>query len=152
MHAPGTTGFRPAFEPHFLQHRLDLESDLPHVRPTHARPGIEVDAELVRVIEFVYAYRMRMKFNATEVDDPRETGGVIHNKFIRGTARRKRQSDCRKPCRPHGRRPLLIKRFAFGTVDETFEHDRTILNSLQRARGDRKIVVNKVEFRKLDFL
>src|SRR5438105_5703673 len=47
------------------------------------------------------------------------------------------------------RRALLIKRLAFGSVDESFENDGAILNSGESAGRDRQIVADDIEFREL---
>ena len=36
---------------------------------------------------------MRIEINAAEVDDPRQLGGVRHDDFFGGSARRERQLD-----------------------------------------------------------
>jgi hypothetical protein len=48
--------------------------------------------------------------------------------------------------------PFLIERLAFGTVDEAFENERTILDASESARRDRQIVAHEIEFRELRLL
>jgi hypothetical protein len=42
-------------------------------------------------------------------------------------------------------RPLLIKSFCLGTVDEALENNRTVFNSRERARCKGKIITNEIE-------
>ena len=43
------------------------------------------------------------------------------------------------------RRPLLIKGLSFGTIDESFQHNRSITNPQQRSRSNRKVVAHQIE-------
>ena len=54
--------------------------------PGDAGAGIEVDAEFVRMVEVARPNGVGMEFDAAEVDDPGEAGGIIDNHFFRGTA------------------------------------------------------------------
>ena len=45
----------------FLEHISDCKCDPPHVVPAHARPGIEVHAQLVGVIKVIGKYRVRVQ-------------------------------------------------------------------------------------------
>ena len=114
-----------------------------------AGTGIEIDAQLVGMIEIAGAHRMRMQLDAAQVDDPGEPRRVIDDDLFRGAARRERQRYGSQPRRPLGGRALLIKRLAFGAVDETLENDRTIPDSGERARRDRQVVAHEVELREL---
>ena len=99
------------------------------------------------MIEIAGADRMRVQFDAAEIDDPGEPGRIIDDDLLRGSARGKRQCDGSQPGRPLGRRALLIKGLALGPVDETLENDRTIPNSGERARRNRQVVAYQVELR-----
>ena len=86
-----------------------LERDTAHIRPTDAGPRVEIDAQFVGMLQIARADRMRVQFDAAEVDYPRESGRVIDDDLLRGSARRERQGDGSQPGRPLGRRSLLIK-------------------------------------------
>ena len=53
--------------------------DLLDLRPLDAGHGIEVDAQLVRVIEIVGPHRVRVQLEAREVGHPDERGGVARD-------------------------------------------------------------------------
>ena len=70
---------------------------------------------------------------------------VIDHDFFGSSAGRERQRDRTQPGRPLLWRALLIKRLRLGAVDETFQDNRSILNTRQRTRSDGEIVLNKFE-------
>jgi len=104
------------------------------------------------MIEIAGAHRMRMQLDATEIDDPRKPRRVIDNDFFRSASRRERE---RYRSQPRGALrwcALLIERLTFGAIDVSLEDKRTIPDSGQRARRDRQIVANQVQFRELCLL
>ena len=78
-----------------------------------------------------------MELDAAQIDDPGEPGRIVDYHLFRGSARRKSQRYRTQPRRPPARRTLLIKHFALCPVDETFQNQRTILDSGESARRDR---------------
>ena len=92
---------------------------------------------------------MRMEFDASEIDDPRKPRRIIDNNFFRGAARRERERYGAQPQGVLRWRALLIERFTFGAIDVPFEDKWTVSDSGERARCDRQIVTNQVEFREL---
>src|SRR3954454_12306350 len=90
---------------------------------------------------------MRVQFDATQFDYPRKPGCVIYNNFFCGATGGKRKRDRAQPGGALLGRTLLVKRWSFSPVHESFEDDRTIANSSQGARGNRQIVANQIEFR-----
>ena len=91
-----------------------------------------------------------MQLDAAEVDDPRESRRIVDDDFLRRASRRKRERDRAQPVGTLLRRALLIERLALGAVDEALEHDRPIANAVERAVGDREVVLHEVELRELD--
>ena len=50
-------------------------------------PGIEVYAQFVRMVEIARPDGVGMEFDAAEVHDPGQAGGIVDNHLFRGTAR-----------------------------------------------------------------
>ena len=88
VHAARTAGFRPTPQTVFRKKAVDLESDFADAVPIDARARVEINAKLVGMVEIEGAHRMRMKFDAAEVNNPRKASPVIDNKFLGGTAGR----------------------------------------------------------------
>ena len=147
VHAAGAAGLGPALETHLFEQGLHFESDASHVGPGDAGAGIEIDAQLVGMIEIGGADGVGMKFDAAEVDDPGQSGGIVDDDLFGGSAGGKRKRDGAQPGGAVGRRALLVERFAFGAVHEAFENDGAIANSGESAGRDGKIVADEVELR-----
>src|SRR5436309_14967638 len=105
-------------KPHPLEKRFHLESNTAHVLPADAGTGIEIDAQLVRVLEIAGTHGVWMELDAAQVHDPREPRRVIDDDFLRFAARWEGQRNGSQPRGPLGGRAFLIKRLAFGAVDE----------------------------------
>ena len=86
MHAARTARLGPAAKAHLFEKRFHFESNATHVVPAHARTGIEIDAQFVRVLEIDGAHRVRMQFDAAQVHNPREPRCVIDDDFLRFAA------------------------------------------------------------------
>ena len=93
-----------------------------------------------------------MQLDATKIDDPRKSRRVIDYDFFRSASRREREY-CRS--QPRGALrwcALLIERLTFGAIDVSLEDKRTVPDSGERARRDRQIEANQVQFRELCLL
>ena len=88
MHAPRTAGFGPTPEAVFRKKAVDFESDFADALPIDAGARIEVNAKLIGMVEIDGAHRMRVKFDAAEVHDPRKASSIVDNKFLGGTTGR----------------------------------------------------------------
>ena len=97
------------------------------------------------MIEIGGAHGMGVQFDAAEVHDPRQAGGIVDHNFFGGAAGGKRERNRAEPGRAVGGRALLIKRFSFRTVDESLEHDGAVRDPLQGAGSDRQVVVHEIE-------
>ena len=53
--------------PSSLQQRFHLQRHATHVVPADARPGIEIDPQLVGVVEIAGPHRVRVQLDAAEV-------------------------------------------------------------------------------------
>ena len=95
MNAARAARLRPTAKTHVVEKRVHLERDAAHVAPGDTRARIEIDAQLVGVIEIARPDRVRVQFDAAQVHDPREAGGVVDDELLRGTARRERE--CHRP-------------------------------------------------------
>jgi hypothetical protein len=101
------------------------------------------------MVEIGRAHGMGMQFNASQVHNPSETRRPIDHKFLCSPTGRKRECHGAEPRRSINGRSLLIERLALGSIDEAFQYDGAILNSLQRAGRDRKVVTYEVKFGQL---
>ena len=101
------------------------------------------------MVEIAGAYRVRMQLDAAEVDDPGKPRRIIDHEFFRSPTRRERQRGGSQPRRTLGGRALLIKRLAFGAINESLENDRAILDPGESARRDGQVVADEIEFREL---
>ena len=81
------------------------------------------------MIEIGGPHRVRMQLDAAEVDDPRQSRGVIHDHFFGGAAGGKRERYGAQPRRPGVGRALLVKGLAFGAVHKPLQHDRPIADA-----------------------
>src|SRR5690348_15333093 len=92
---------------------------------------------------------MRMKLDAAKINDPDKSCRIINHHFIGRAPGWKRQSDGAQPLGMILGRTLLIKHLPFGTVDKTLQHDRSIANTGERARYDRQVILDELEFGEL---
>ncbi len=67
VHAAATGGLRPAGEPEIRQHGVDHLCHPSDLRPPDPWHGVEIDAELVRVVQFLGANGMRVELEAGQV-------------------------------------------------------------------------------------
>jgi hypothetical protein len=65
---------------------LDFERDRADVLPGNAGPGIQVDAEFVRMLKVARPDGVGMEFDAAEVHYPGQAGSIVDNHLFRGTA------------------------------------------------------------------
>lgn len=86
MHAARTAGLGPATKPHLFQQPLHFEGDAAHIGPADSRNRIEIDPQFVRVVKFAGTHRVRMQFDAAQINDPGEPGRIVDNHFFRGPA------------------------------------------------------------------
>ena len=71
-------------KPYLFQQALHFESDTAHIGPADAWSGIEIDAQLIGMIEIAGANRVRVQFDAAQIDDPGEPGRIVHDHFFGG--------------------------------------------------------------------
>jgi hypothetical protein len=137
-------GLGPADEPDGVERLARHCGNLPHLRPLDARPGIEIDPQLVGVIEGLGAHRVRVQIDAAEVDHPRELRRVAHHQLVGGAPRRERQLHRLHPRRPLLGRALLVEELALGPVHVALELHRPPAGAAQRALGDRQVVLDEI--------
>ncbi len=147
MHAARAAGFRPTPQAIFTKKAVHCKSDFANRIPIHAGAGIEVNAQLIGMVEIGRAHRMRMKFHASEINDPRQPRPIVHNQFPRGAAGWEGKFHGAQKGRQIGRCPLLIERFLFSAVDEALENDRPVTNAPKGAWRNRKKVMDQVKLR-----
>ena len=93
VHAAGAAGFGPAGEAVLFEDGFDFEGDGADVGPLDAGAGVEVDAEFVGVVEVGGADGVGVEFDAAEIDDPGEAGGVVDDDLFGGAAGGEGESD-----------------------------------------------------------
>jgi hypothetical protein len=98
------------------------------------------------VLKIAGTDRVRVEFDATQIDYPGEPSRVIHHDLFRRSARRERQRDGSQPRRPHVRRTLLVKRLPFSAVDEPLQNNWTIPDSGHRAWRNLQVIAHEIEF------
>src|SRR2546429_9609607 len=79
------------------------------VGPGDARRGIEIDAELVRMIEIADAHGMGMQFDAAEVHDEGQARRIVDHQFLRRASGGKGKRHGSEPLRPRGGRPFMVE-------------------------------------------
>ena len=138
-------------EAHVRKDGFDFERNRADVLPGNAGPRIEINAEFVRMIKIARPDRVGMEFDTAGVYYPGEAGSIDRQRLLppygpegndihHGT----------EPGRALLRCTLLVERFAFGAVDETFKHDGAIGDGTgQSAGGYRQVVTHQFELRDL---
>ncbi len=145
VHPTRARRLRPADQPEIVERRVDDLRDLAKLIPADARHRIEIDPQLVRVIEIVGTYRMRVQFEAGEVRHPGQTCRITRHDFLRVATGRKAQRDDVNPGRPRGRRALLVEELAVDAVGIADEHVRPIAVRAKRSVGDSQVVADEIE-------
>ena len=79
-------------EPELLEERLHLHRHAADVGPGDAGRRIEIDAELVGMIEIAGAHRVRVQFDAAEIDHPGEARRIVDDDLFGGAPRRERRA------------------------------------------------------------
>src|SRR5262245_31491418 len=151
VHPARAARLGPAGETQLLEQGLHLHRDPAYVRPRQARPGIEIDPQLVGVLETGRAHGVRMKLDAAEIHDPSEAGGVVDDHLLGGTPGWKGKRHRPDPGGPLRGRALLVEGFAFGSVHEALEHDGTIADARECALRDGQVVADEIELREPTF-
>ncbi len=115
------------------------------VRPGHPRPGIEVDAKLVGMIEVGGSDWMRVQVDAAEIDDPGQRRVVVDHDLVGGAAGGKRELDGANVVGDRLRGPLLEECLTIGAIDEALEGHRAVADPDDGAIGDGEVVADEVE-------
>jgi hypothetical protein len=98
------------------------------------------------VSEIVGPHEVGVQLDATQVDDPDQSGRVIDYDLLGGAARRKSEGNRSQPLRPIRRCAFLVEGLAFGTIHEALENQRTVSDSAESTRRDGKKIANYIEF------
>ena len=130
-----------------LQHFAGEHRHLSHLRPRDSRDGIEIDAQLVRMLEIVGAHRVRVQIDAAEVDHPGELRRIVHHQLDRATARGKAQLDRVDPDGSLHGRALLEEELSLRAIDEPLHRHRAPAHAPHRALRDRQVIEDQVALR-----
>src|SRR6202020_388036 len=128
-----------------FQECLYLDCDSTYIGPANSWNWIKINPQLVWMFQIASANRMRVEFNAAEVNDPCQARRIINHYFFRGSAQGKRQGDGSQPRRTLLRRTFLVKSRLLRSIYKSLQNDRTIPNSGQSAGSDREVILHKVE-------
>src|SRR6266545_1621444 len=104
-----------------VEHITDDQGHAPHVIPAGTRAGVEIDAQLVRVLEIVGAHGMRVQVDATEIDDPQKLSRVTHDDLSRRPAGWKAQLHRLDPLGMLFGSPLLKERLTLRAAHVALE-------------------------------
>ena len=152
VHAARAARLRPAAQAQLVEERPHLERDPPNVLPGDARPGVEIDAQLVGVIEVAVrtgcgcsSMHPRLTTHARPAASSTTTSSAVRpdgNDSVRRP----------QPLGPLLGRALLVEDLAVGAVDEPLEHERPVRDPREGARRDGQVVAHDVELRELRVL
>ncbi len=120
-----------------LAHRLEPD----------ARAGVEVHAQLVRVLEVARADRVRVEVDAAEVHHPREVRRLVADDEVGAPAAGEGDQRRLDPRRAARRRALLEERLSLDTVHVPLQRHRPAAHAAQRPIGNRDVVADEVELR-----
>lgn len=136
---------RPADEAHVGEHVARHQRDVDDLLPRYARDGIEVDAELVRVVHVLGPHGVRVEVDAAEVDHPRELRHVAHDDLVCVASGREPERRHLDPVGSLRGRALLVERLLLDAVREALEEHRAPADAAHRAVGDGDVVADEVE-------
>src|SRR4029077_2410330 len=138
---------RPADEAELVERVLDDRRDLLRLRQTGARLGIDVDAQLVRVLDVAAARRPGMEVDRGEIRGPCDLRRRGDAELVRRPPGRERDGRRLDPVGPVLRHALLVDRLSLGSVRVTLELRRALVQHAHDALPDRKVVADEVELR-----
>ena len=147
VHAARARRFRPADEREVGERGLDDLRDLADLRPRHAGHRIEIHAQLVRVVEILGSYGVRMKFEAGEVRHPREGCGIARNDLFRRASRWKPQRDDVDPRRSRAGRAFLVEELSVDAVRVSDENVGPSTGAAKRAFRDGEVIAHEIDLR-----
>ena len=99
---------------------------------------------------------MGVEFDAAEVDDEGESGGIVDDDLFGGAAGGEGEGDGAEEGGEIGGGALLVEGFGLsafkaGSVDEALEDDGTVANALEGSGCDGEVVADEVELGELGF-
>ncbi len=121
-------------------HRVDYASGVAGLRPRNVRDGIEIDAQLVRMVEIIRAHRMGMQFETREIGHPCKVRRMPRHGFVGASSDGKRISSHFDPRRLIFSARASGKRTLTDAVGKANEDIGTIARASQRAVGDSEVV------------
>src|SRR5713226_7616837 len=99
------------------------------------------------MVEVAGADGVGIEIDTSEVDDPGELRGVMHDDLFRAPSGWKRQLHGLDPLRTRGGGTFLKEGLTLGAVDEPLEGHRAAPNTAERPFGDRHVIADHVELR-----
>jgi hypothetical protein len=96
------------------------------------------------MFQIVRTHRVRVQLNTSEIHNPCEPCGIIHDNFFRSPAGGKGQCDRTYPARAWSRSTLLIEGRFIGTVDKTLQDNGPVCNAPQRSFCNRQVVPDEI--------
>ena len=132
-----------------VEHLAHAERDLAHLRERHVGLGVEIDAQLVRMVEVGAAHRPRVPVDHAEVHAPHQMRRVVGHQLARVAAAGK--GDGRR-LQPLGRavgHALLKERLALHAVHPALHHRRALAQAAHDRLGALDVVVDEIELGQL---
>ena len=115
------------------------------------RLGVEVDAQLVRVIQIGAPHRPRVPVDHAQVHAPHQVRGVVGHQLTRVAAAGKRHGGRLQPLRRAVGHALLKERLALHAVHPALHHRRAIAQAAHDRVGALDVVVGQVQLGQLAF-
>ena len=145
--APRAGGLREAAQAVLVEHLAHAQRHLADLVERNARPGVEVDPQLVGVVEVRAAHRPRVPVDHAEVDPPQQVGGVVGHELARVAPAGERHGGGLQPLGRAVRDSLLEERLAADAVHPALQHGRAIAQAAHDRLLALEVVVDEVELR-----
>ena len=145
MDPPRPAGLGKAGEAVVAEHLAHTQGHPPHVVPARLGRGIEVDAQLIRMIELGRPDGPGVPVDNPKVDAPDEVGAVVGEELTRRTSAGERDGRGLEPFWRRVGDALLKERLLVCAVDEALEHGRAIAEVVDHGVGNRQVVVDEIE-------
>ena len=121
--------------------------DLLRLGEAGARLGVDVDAELVRVLDVAPPRRPGMEVDRREIGGPRDLRELGDAELVGGAARGEGDGRGLDPVGPVLRHALLVDRLALGAVRVPLQLRRPLVEHPHDALADGEVVLDEVELR-----
>ena len=130
-----------------VEHLAHGERHLATSAERDARPGVEVDAQLVGMVEVLAPHRPGVPVDHAQVDPPHEMRGVVGHELARVTAAGESDGGRLQPLRRSVGNALLKERLAGDAVHPALHHGRALAQAAHDRLLALDVVVDEVDLR-----